>query len=79
MKIGGKLLGLIAQILLKKKLGFKNFEIGTHSLRYRAGVTMFLDKIPVYNIMIIGCWPNDAFLKYIRKQLEQFSHNVAQR
>ena len=29
--------------------------------------------------MMIGRWSSDAFLKYIRKQVEQFSHNVAQR
>ena len=42
-------------------------------------MAMFLDEIPVYVIMMIGRWSSDAFLKYIRKQVEQFSHNVAKR
>ena len=42
-------------------------------------MAMFLDDIPVYTMMMIGRWSSDAFLRYIRKQVEQFSHNVAQR
>ena len=61
------------------KLGFKSSEIGTHSLRSGAAMAMFLDQVAVYVIMMIGRWSSDAFLKYIRKQVEQFSHNVARR
>ena len=42
-------------------------------------MAMSLDQIPVYVIMMIGRWSSDAFLKYIRKQVEQFSHNMAKR
>ena len=42
-------------------------------------MAMTLDQIPVYVIMVIGHWSSDALLKYLRKQVEQFSHNVAQR
>ena len=63
----------------EEKFGFKSSEIGTHSLRSGAAMAMFLDHIPVYTMMMIGRWLSDAFLKYIRKQVEQFSHNVAQR
>ena len=27
--------------------------------------------------MMIGCWSSGAFLQYIHKQVEQFSHNVS--
>jgi hypothetical protein len=37
---------------------------------------MYLGEIPVYTIMLIGRWSSDAFLHYIRKQVEQFSRNV---
>ena len=40
---------------------------------------MFLGECQVYGIMMIGRWSSDAFLRYIRKQVEQFSHNVSQR
>ena len=42
-------------------------------------MAMNLGECPVYTIMMIGRWSSDAFLRYIRKQVEQFSHNVAQR
>ena len=68
-----------AKAVGEAKLGFKISEIGTHSLRSGAAMAMSLDQIPVYVIMVIGRWSSDAFLKYIRKQVEQFSHNVAKR
>ncbi len=40
---------------------------------------MYLGEIPVYTIMLIGRWLSDAFLRYICKQVEQFSQNVAKR
>ena len=63
----------------EEKFGFKSSEVGTHSIRSGAAMAMFLDEIPVYVIMMIGRWSSDAFLKYIRKQVEQFTHNVARR
>ena len=63
----------------EEKLGFKSSEIGTHPIRSGAAMAMFLGECPVYTIMMIGRWSSDAFLRYNRKQVEQFSHNVAQR
>jgi hypothetical protein len=60
-------------------LGFEPDEIGTHSLRSGATMEMYLAGVPVYTIMLIGRWSSDAFLRYIRKQVEQFSKDVAQR
>ena len=42
-------------------------------------MAMYLGKFPVYTIMMIGRWSSDAFLRYIRKQVKQFSHNVSRR
>jgi hypothetical protein len=61
------------------KLGFGPDDIGTHSIRAGAAMAMYLDGVPVFTIMLMGRWSSDAFLKYIRKQVEQFSHNVASR
>ena len=63
----------------EEHFGFKSSEIAIHSLHYGAAMAMFLDQIPVYIIMMIGRWSSDVFLKCIRKQVEQFSRNVAQR
>ncbi|KAL3809165.1 hypothetical protein ACHAXA_004664 [Cyclostephanos tholiformis] len=58
------------------RLGFEPNEIGTHSLWSGAAMEMYLAGVPVYTIMLIGRWSSDAFLRYIRKQVEQFSrHN----
>ena len=40
-------------------------------------MAIYLGECPVYKIMMIGQWSSDAFLRYIRKQVEQFSHNVS--
>jgi hypothetical protein len=59
------------------KLGFTADEVGTHSLRSGAAMSMYLAHVAVYTIMIIRRWSSDAFLRYIRKQVEMFSHNVS--
>ena len=61
------------------KLGFTGKDIGTHSIRSGAAMAMYLAEVPTFSIMMIGRWSSDAFLKYIRKQVEQFSHNVSSR
>ena len=59
------------------KLGIAKGDIGTHSLRAGAAMAMYLGGCPVYVIMMIRRWSSDAFLSYIRKQIEQFSHQVS--
>ena len=63
----------------EEKLGFKAEDIGTHSLRSGAAMALYLAGVATFTIMMIGRWPSDAFLRYIRKQVEQFSHNVFRR
>ena len=58
-------------------LGFKIEQVGTHSIRSEAAMAMYLGECQVNTIMLIGRWSSDAFLRYIRKQGEQFSHNVS--
>ena len=61
------------------KLGFRTEQVGTHSQISGAAMAMYLGDCPVYTIMMIGRWSSDAFLRYIRKQVDQFSHNVSRR
>lgn len=68
-----------ALVIGQATLGFNPINLGTHSLRSGAAMAMYLDEVPVYTIMLIGRWSSDAFLLYIRKQVEQFSHNVSSR
>ena len=55
-------------------LGFKASEIGRHLICSGAAMQMFL-----YTIILIGRWSSNAFLRYIRKQIKQFSHNDSRR
>eukprot|EP00978_Attheya_sp_CCMP212_P027189 scaffold90872_cov65-Attheya_sp.AAC.5 len=66
-----------SSILGIAKLSFNPEDIGTHSLRSGAAMAMDLAGVPVYTIMIVGRWSRDAFLRYICKQVEMFSHNVS--
>ena len=54
-------------------------RIGLHSGRTSAAMAMYLNGIPICTIMLLGRWSSDAFLRYIRKQVEQFSNNVARK
>lgn len=58
-------------------LGITPDEIGLHSARASAAMAMHLNHIPVYTIMLLGRWSSDAFLRYIRKQVEEFGHDVS--
>jgi hypothetical protein len=39
----------------------------------------YLAGIPVFTIMLLGCWSSDAFLRYIRKQVKEFSTGISQK
>jgi hypothetical protein len=60
-------------------LGFPPDDIGTHSIRSGAAMAMYLAGVPVFTIMLIGRWSSDAFLRYIRRQVLQFSAGVSKR
>jgi hypothetical protein len=51
-------------------------EIGIHSIRSGAAMAMFLGGCPVFLIMMIDRRSSDAFLHYIRKQVEEFNRDV---
>ena len=60
-----------------KGLGLDPKRIGLHSLRSSAAMAMYLNGVPVYTIMLLGRWSSDAFLRYIRKQVESFGSGVS--
>ena len=68
-----------ATLFGEDRLGFTIKDIGTHSIHSGAAMAVYLDNVPVYTITIIGRWSSDAFIRYIRKQVEQFSHNISSR
>jgi hypothetical protein len=60
-------------------LGIKKEDVGTHLIRSDAAMTMYLGECPVFMIMLIGRWSSNAFLRYIIKEVMEFSQNVAKR
>ena len=60
-------------------LGFTSESVGTHSNRSGGAMMMYLAKNPPYTIMMIGRWSSNAFLKYIEKQVLEFSKGVSQK
>ena len=60
-------------------LGFSKDDIGTHSIRSGGAMALCLAKVEVYTITIIGRWKSDAFMRYIRKQVQQFTTDLSNR
>jgi hypothetical protein len=54
-------------------------EVGTHSIRSGAAMAMYLGGVPVFAIQMIGRWSSDSFMRYIRKQIEEFTYDVSQK
>jgi hypothetical protein len=61
----------------QNKLGFTKEEVGTHSNRSGGAMGMFLAGTPVYTIMLSGSWSSNAFMRNIRKQVLDMSHDVS--
>lgn len=61
------------------ELGFTSADIGLHSIRSGAAMSMYLQGIPVYVIMLLGRWCSDAFLRYIRRNVQEFSAGVSRK
>jgi hypothetical protein len=79
---GKQMISLIrraAKSIGSKRLGFDPKELGTHSIRSGAAMAMHLDGVPVYSIMLIGRWSSDAFLRYLRPQVKEFTQHIAKR
>ena len=60
-------------------LGFKKDDIVLHYIQAVVAMAMFLSGASVIIIMRVGRWSSQAFLEYIRKQVESFTFGVSQR
>ena len=69
--------GQIVKSYGKSKLKILKSEVGTHSLGSGSAMTMYLGEIPVYAIQLIGRWKSDSFMKYLRKQIKQFTLGIS--
>ena len=69
----------VVDLIGSHQLGFTKDEIGLHSIRSGGAMAMFLSGVPTIIIMRIGRWSSEAFLEYIREQVEQFTLGVSKR
>ena len=63
----------------KDALGYSAPEVGIHSIRSATAMAMYLACVLVFTIMLIGRWSSDTFLRYIRRQVQEFSSGVSSR
>ena len=64
-----KYLCRVVDAVEEDKLGFTLDEIRTYLIRLGAAIAMFLDNMPVFLTILVGCWKSNGFLKHIRKQV----------
>ena len=69
----------IVDLIGETSLGFKSKDIGLHSIRSGGAMAMFLSGISTIIIQRIGRWSSEAFLEYIREQVESFSFGVTKK
>ena len=67
----------VVDIMGKGALGFTKEDVGLHSIRSGGAMAMFLAGTRTIIIMRIGRWSSEAFLEYIREQVEQFTLGVS--
>jgi hypothetical protein len=66
-----------ADSLGPEKLGYTSDQIGLHSARSGVAMAMYLAGVPMFTIMLLGRWSSDAFLRYIRKEVQEFSNSIS--
>jgi hypothetical protein len=67
----------IVELVGEETLGFNKDDIGLHSIRSGGAMAMFLSGTSVIIIMRVGRWSSEAFLEYIRDQVENFTCGVS--
>jgi hypothetical protein len=58
----------------EKGYGIKPNDLGSHSIRSGAAMSMFMMDHLVEKIMILGRWSSDAFMVYIRPQVMEWTN-----
>jgi len=60
----------------KDTLGIIANEVGTHFVRASMAMALCLANVKTYIIMLIECWLSDGFMKYIQRQIQEFSSGL---
>ena len=67
----------VVHLIGEEALGFNRDDIGLHSIRSGGAMAMFLSGTSVVIIQRVGRWSSEAFLEYIREQVESFTVDVS--
>ena len=67
----------VVEVIGEETLGFNKDDIGMHSIRSGGAMAMFLSGTSPIIIKKIGRWSSEAFLEYIREQVEDFTLGVS--
>lgn len=57
--------------------GYTYTTIGTHSIRSGAAMALFLADEHPHKIMLLGRWSSDAFLVYLRPQVQEWTSGMS--
>ena len=60
----------------EERLGLSHKEVGTHSIRSGFAMELYLDKVSLETIMIMGRWAISAFLRYIYIKVSDTSKGI---
>ncbi len=69
----------IVELIGEEILGFSKEDVGLHSIRSGGAMAMFLSGVSDIIIQRIGRWESNAFLEYIREQVENFTYGVSEK
>ena len=69
----------VVDLIEEAELGFGKDDVGLHSIRSGGAMAMFLSGVNEINIQRVGRWKSDAFLEYIREQVDTFTVGVSQK
>ena len=69
----------VVALIGELELGFSKDEVGLHSIRSGGAMAMFLSGVNEIIIQRVGRWASDAFLEYIREQVDSFTVGVSQK
>jgi hypothetical protein len=69
----------VADVIGEKILGFQKEDIDLHPIRSGGAMAMFLSGVSVIVIQRVGRWSSEAFLEYIRDQVESFTLGVSRK
>ena len=72
-------LRFIVDLIGEDTLGFTSNDIGLHSIRSGGAMAMVLSGISTIIIQRVGRWSSEAFLEYIREQIDCFTYGVSEK